>query len=135
MPLIFAIPMWFQHVLFGVSRPSLTINPVEWFGQDGAVWITLLLGLFSYGIGYFYILKMKPGIVSEDVEEEGDLSNIEEETDDGDYVTPLEDTEDEEEVPLEDQEEEESAEDEISLEDQEEESTLDETDEHLSEDE
>ncbi|TFG34388.1 hypothetical protein EU527_03515 [Candidatus Thorarchaeota archaeon] len=102
-PLIFAIPMWFQSVLFGVSRPELSINPIAWFGLDGAILITLLLGLISFSMSYVYILKMKPGFVSSDVKETVEKEDLEEES--VDFEEALEDIEDDEEIAREDQEE------------------------------
>jgi len=134
-PLIFAIPMWFQHVLFDVPRPDLSINPVEWFGLDGATWVTLFFGLASFSIAYFYVIKMNPGTVSEDVEEEAHLEDTEEESKEEGFETPLEDIEEEENIPLEDQELDEPMDDEISREDQEEESDLNEADDSHSDDE
>ena len=134
-PLIFAIPMWFQHVFFEVSRPNLSINPVEWFGLDGTTWITIFLGLVSFSISYFYIIKMNPGSVSEKVEEKASSEEPEEETEEEGFETPLEDIEEEEAIPLEDQELEKPTDDEISPEDQEEESDLDEADDSHSDDE
>jgi hypothetical protein len=77
-PLIFVIPMWFETIVFGTSRDELAINPIRWFGYDGASWLTLLLVLVSFGIGYFYILKLKPGVVSEETEEEIEADEDEE---------------------------------------------------------
>ena len=135
-PLIFAIPMWFQHVLFGVSRPSLSVNPVSWFGLAGAIWITLFLGLVSFSIAYLYILKIKPGSVSENIEEERESAVIEAEMGEEQPEASPEDIEEEEEIPFEDQELEETIDDDdISLDDQEEEPDLDEIDDVLSEEE
>lgn len=122
-PLIFAIPIWIQVVLFGVARPLTSVNPVAWFGLDGAIWITLLLGLVSFGISYFYILKMKPGIISADIEDEEvekgeDLESVVANVvADAEEETAL-DQEEEQEVLLEDQEEELETED-ILLEEEE----------------
>ena len=69
-PLAFVIPMWFQNIVLGLPRAELGLDPVHWFGLDGAVWLTLLLGLVSFALGYVYILKMKPGIITEDAPEE-----------------------------------------------------------------
>lgn len=105
--------MWLQHVLLGTPRTELTINLVGLFGYDGALWITLLLGLVSFSLSYIYILKMKPGITSatdeKEVVKEVDYS-VEED------VTSLDEDIEEEEMATEDQEEEE----EIAAEDQEE---------------
>jgi hypothetical protein len=69
-PLAFVIPMWFQHIALGLPRPELALDPVHWFGLDGAVWLTLLLGLVSFVIGYAFILRLKPGTISADEPEE-----------------------------------------------------------------
>jgi hypothetical protein len=80
-PLAFVIPMWFQNIALGLPRAELALDPVHWFGLDGAVWLTLLLGLVSFALGYVYILKMKPGTITEDEpeEEEPELEDEEEE--------------------------------------------------------
>jgi len=104
-PLAFTIPMWLQNVLIGTPRTEMTINLVAWFGYDGALWITLLLGLVSFFLSYVYVLKMKPGITSaKDENLEAEDLKIPEEKDE----TPIaEDLEVEEEIAAEDQEEDE----------------------------
>ena len=109
-PLAFTIPMWFQHVIFDVPRPELSINPAAWFGLDGTLWITLGLALVSVFIAYLYILKLKPGVTSDSVKDETDEEVEEkdvadEETED----SAAEDMPEEvaEDIPLEDQEAEE----------------------------
>lgn len=115
-PLAFTIPMWFQHVIFDVPRPELTINPAAWFGLDGTLWITLGLALVSVGISYLYILKLKPGVTSDSVKDD-DAEDEEEALADKEIEDSV--TEDlpedvAEDIPLEDQEaEEEPALDEI----------------------
>lgn len=109
-PLAFTIPMWFQHVIFGVPRPELTINPALWFGLDGTLWITLGLALVSIFLGYLYIIKLKPGVTSDAVKDEADDTEAEEaladeETEDSAAEDLPEDVA--EDVPLEDQEAEE----------------------------
>jgi membrane protein implicated in regulation of membrane protease activity len=83
-PLAFTIPMWLQFVLLGTPLSDLTINIVGWFGYDGALWVTLLLSLISFFIGYVYIRKMNPGVTStkdeETAVEELQISEEEEET-------------------------------------------------------
>ena len=69
-PLVFVIPMWFETVVFGAQRADLALDPVRWFGFAGASWLTFFLVLVSFGVGYFYIHKLKPGVVSEETEEE-----------------------------------------------------------------
>ena len=79
-PLAFVVPMWLQLILLGRPRNNLALDPVRWFRLDGAVWLTLLLGLVSFVLGYFIIYKLKPGISSEeDLEAE---KKIEDEEDD-----------------------------------------------------
>jgi TRAP-type C4-dicarboxylate transport system permease small subunit len=77
-PLVFVIPMWFEAVVLGAPRAELALDPVHWFGFDGASWLTFFLVLVSFGIGYFYILKLKPGVVTEEVEEEIETDEDEE---------------------------------------------------------
>lgn len=108
-PLAFTIPMWFQHVIFGVPRPELTINPAAWFGLDGTLWITLGLAIVSVFFTYLYIMKLKPGVTSDSVKDE---SEEEDEDDLADKETEDSATEDlpedvAEDIPLEDQEAEE----------------------------
>jgi len=69
-PLVFVIPMWFQHIAFGLPRDGLALDPVHWVGLDGAFWLTLLLGLVSFGIAYVFVLRMKPGTITADEPEE-----------------------------------------------------------------
>ena len=69
-PLAFVVPMWFQTILLGRPRTNVALDPVRWFCLDGATWLTLLLGLVSFALGYVYILRLKPGITSEDFDEE-----------------------------------------------------------------
>ncbi len=111
-PLAFTIPMWFQHVIFDVPRPELSINPAAWFGLDGTLWITLGLALVSVFIAYLYILKLKPGVTSDSVKDEpdeekdvGDEAPVDEETEDSAVEDSPEDVA--EDIPLEDQEAEE----------------------------
>ena len=117
-PLAFTIPMWFEHVFFDVPRTELAINPANWWGLDGTLWVTLFLGLVSLIFGYLYIIKLDPGVASDDVEEESD------EDDDEEDVSTYEDSKEDiivdddiaseeideiyaSDIPLEDQEEEE----------------------------
>ncbi|TFG99436.1 hypothetical protein E4H12_02790 [Candidatus Thorarchaeota archaeon] len=118
-PLAFTIPMWFEHVFFNVPRTELAINPANWWGLDGTLWVTLFLGLVTLTIGYLYIIKLDPGVASiDDEEDESDEDDDEEEVasdedseeDDivADSVASDEmDEVDVEDIPLEDQEEEE----------------------------
>ena len=110
-PLAFTIPMWFQHVFFDVPRTELTINPANWWGIDGTLWVTLLLGLVSLTIGYLYIIKLKPGETSVAKEDDSDEDEDEEEEESDEAVDETETEEIVEEtaedIPLEDQEEEE----------------------------
>ena len=129
-PLAFTIPMWFEHVIFDVPRPELAINPANWWGIDGTLWVTLFLGLVSLSLGYLYIIKLKPGdtgVVRDDDEDEDDEDDEDEESDDTLAEEVVEETT--EEIPLEDQEA-----DDIPLEDQEEdEPDLDEIEESIEE--
>ena len=111
-PLVFSIPMWFEHVFFNVPRTELAINPANWFGLDGTLWITLLLALGSFTFAYLYILKLKPGVTSDSVEDEpDDDKDVEDadltEEDKEDHATEDLPEELAEDIPLEDQEEEE----------------------------
>jgi hypothetical protein len=123
-PLAFTIPMWFQHVFFNIPRTELAINPAEWWGLDGTLWVTLFLGLVSLTIGYLYIIKMNPGVASDDDDDdsdeydEGEDEDMEEESSDDESEETVADVIDEvsdDDVPLEDQE----ADVDIPLEDQE----------------
>ena len=116
-PLAFSIPMWFEHVFFNVPRTELAINPANWWGLDGTLWVTLFLGLVSLTIGYLYIIKLNPGESSDDTDDADDDEEDEEvsESTEADNVPAeevediaLEDQEADEDVPLEDQEEEEA---------------------------
>ena len=102
--------MWFEHVFFNVPRTELTINPANWWGLDGTLWVTLLLGLVSLTIGYLYIIKLKPGDTSVKKEVESDDDEDAEEEDSEELVddVPAEEVVEEaaEDIPLEDQEEE-----------------------------
>ncbi len=105
-PLAFTIPGWFQHVLLGTPRTEMTLNLVKWFGYDGSLWVTLLLGLISFSLGYLYISRMKAGVISaaeeEVVKEAPELSEEEVE------ITAAEDMEEESaELAAEDQEDDE----------------------------
>ncbi len=109
-PLVFVIPMWFQFVVLGTPRTEVALNPLVWFGFDGALWLTLLLGLISFAITYFaFILKMKPGVgISEEPESiEEEDEPIEEED------VETEDEEVEEEIEIEEEEVEEVEEEEV----------------------
>jgi hypothetical protein len=103
-PLAMTIPMWFQYVLFGTPSTELSINPIAWFGVEGAFWITIALGLVSFFLGYFYLLKLKPGVIStKDEEAVVEESEISEDVDESNAAEDLE----EEEIASEDQEEDE----------------------------
>ena len=106
-PLAFTIPMWFQHVIFDVPRPDLTINPAAWFGLDGTLWITLGLALVSIVIAYLYIIKLKPGVTSDSVKDEPeDVKEVDEAVDEETEDSAVEDLPEDgaEDIPLEDQE-------------------------------
>ncbi|MHA2426380.1 MAG: hypothetical protein ACXAEF_16445 [Candidatus Thorarchaeota archaeon] len=95
-PLAFTIPQWFQHIALGLPRDQLALDPVHWFGFDGAVWLTLLLGLFSFVLAYVYILRMKPGTTVVDEPEEEEASDEEDEEEEEEELE--EEIEDESEV-------------------------------------
>lgn len=71
--------MWLQAFLLGRPRTQLALDPVRWFGLDGATWLTILLGLVSFVLGYVFILKLKPGITAEAVDQEIQEEDVEEE--------------------------------------------------------
>lgn len=114
-PIAFVIPMWFQTIALGIPRTELALDPVHWIGADGAFWLTLLLGLVSFVVGYTYILRMKPGTIAEDkpVEvEEPEEDEEEEELEAADVEEEVEEAlEVEVEEPLKDEAEEIAAED------------------------
>ncbi|MHA2352178.1 MAG: hypothetical protein ACXABX_03575, partial [Candidatus Thorarchaeota archaeon] len=78
-PLVFVIPMWFQHIVLGLPRAELALDPVHWFGLDGATWLTLLFGLVSFALSYVFILRLKPGTITEDEPEEEEPQDEEDE--------------------------------------------------------
>jgi len=117
-PLVFVIPMWLQYVVLGTPRTEVALNPLRWFGLDGALWLTLLLGLISFSITYFaFILKMKPGVgVSEEpesIEEEEDEPFEDEDVEIEDEEVEEEDVEEELEEEVEEEVEEEIEEEEV----------------------
>jgi len=98
LPLAFAIPLWFQWVLFGTQSADLWLNPLTLFGAGGAVWVTAFLGLIGIILAYPYMMKMISDEKSEDVqseEEEEEEAILEdallEEIDEEDSMTSLED--------------------------------------------
>ena len=93
-----------------MSRTGLALDPVRWFGLDGAVWFTLLLGLVSFTIGYAFILRLKPGVTVEDEPEEEIPEADEEELDEEEDIE--EELEEEVEELSEEEEENEEASDE-----------------------
>ena len=112
LPLVFVVPMWLQHVLLGVPRGSLLLDPVALFGLDGAFWITSLLGLISIGLGFLFVSRSesrvaegedKEGMVSDEEIVDAVLEEIEEEEEG--IEDELEEEEEEEEVDIEDDEE------------------------------
>jgi hypothetical protein len=71
LPLVFAIPIWFQWVFFGTTGGDLLLNPITLFGAGGAVWVTAFLGLVSMIFAYPYLMKIaSSGDTEETVEEE-----------------------------------------------------------------
>ncbi len=133
-PLLFTIPGWFQYVIFGVPRPDLSINPAVWFGLDGTLWVTLLLGLVSLSIGYFLIMRMHPGEISVEEEEEIDESELDDEDVAAEEEEIEEEAEEEAEEIVEAIEEEMVADEDIPLEDQEEELPAEDIEEESEED-
>lgn len=78
-PLGFVVPMWLQAFLLGRPRTELALDPVRWFGLDGATWLTILLGFVSFVLGYVFILRLKPGITAEAADQETLEEDVEEE--------------------------------------------------------
>jgi len=113
-PLAFTIPMWFEHVFFNVPRTELAINPANWWGLDGTLWVTLFLGLVSLTIGYLYIIKLNPGDSSDDEDEDDKKEDEDDEAESEGTESDDVPTEEVEDIALEDQEA-----DDIPLEDQE----------------
>ncbi len=108
-PLLFVIPMWFQFVVLGAPRTGLALDPLVWFGLDGAFWLTLLLGFISFVVAYVYILKMKPGVAAVAVDEPVEEVVEDEPSDEDDEEVEEEEVEEEveeEEVVVEEAEEE-----------------------------
>ena len=108
-PLVFVIPMWFQNIALGIPRTELALDPVHLVGLDGALWLTLLLGLVSFAIAYGYILKLKPGSITEDkpdVEDEPEEDDEEEEEEELEADEIEEEAEEVAEEPTEDEVEE-----------------------------
>jgi hypothetical protein len=104
-PLAFVIPMWLQHIALGLPRDALALDPVHWVGYDGAVWLTLLLGLVSFAIAYGFVLRMKPGVIAdEEPEEEVEEPTAEEEEED-ELEAEVDEVEEDEEEPEEEVEE------------------------------
>lgn len=114
-PLAFVIPMWFQVVVLGRPRTWVALDPLRWFGLDGALWLTLLLGFVSFVMAYVYILKMKPG-VSADAEPEPVEEVVQDEPSEEEDEDREEEVEDEEEEVEEEEIEEEEVEEEEELE-------------------
>ena len=114
-PLVFVIPMWFQVVILGTARDAVALDPMRWFGLDGALWFTFLLSFVSFFVGYLYILKLKPGSISEPkaepVEEEMETATSEDDVEEIELDEEEEEEEEEEETIEEEVEEEEVEED------------------------
>jgi hypothetical protein len=112
LPLVFVVPMWLQHVLLGVPRGSLLLDPVALFGLDGAFWVTSLLGLISVGLGFLFVSRSESR-VAEGEDKEGMV------TDEEIVDAVLEEIEEEEEGIEEEEEEEVDIEDDEEIEDSE----------------
>ncbi len=99
--------MWFQFVVLGLPRTGLALDPLVWFGLDGAFGLTVLLGLISFVVAYVYILKMKPGVAAVAVDEPVEEVVEDEPSDEDDEEVEVEEeVEEEEEVVAEEAEEE-----------------------------
>ena len=85
-PLAFTLLMWIQHVLFGVPKSELSINPVAWIGSGGLFWIIVILGGASIILGQLYISRLLPkgetAEVPSNIEEPVEEDEIEETNDD-----------------------------------------------------
>jgi hypothetical protein len=107
LPLVFVVPMWLEHVLLGVPRGSLLLDPVVLLGLDGTFWVTSLLGLISIALGFLFVRRTE----SRFAEAEEEMVSDEEIVD-----SVLEEIEEEEEgieEELEEEEEEEEDDEEI----------------------
>ncbi len=58
LPLVFAIPIWFQFILLDTPAEQMLLNPLTMFGSSLAIWIVLILGIVSVVIGYPYLLEL-----------------------------------------------------------------------------
>ena len=116
-PLGFVVPMWLQFVVLGRPRTELALDPVRWFGVDGAFWLTLLLSLVSFFVAYVFILRLKPGVSAvaetKEVEEEEDEPSEDEEEEEEEIEEVEEEEIEEEEVEEEEEEVEEEEEEEV----------------------
>ena len=61
LPLAFTVPMWVQHVLLDTPLSNLLVNPNAWFGSGGTFWVTILLGIVAFALGFVMVLKLSPG--------------------------------------------------------------------------
>ncbi len=59
-PLTFAIPGWLQHVVFGVPKSDIWINPVALFGADLTVLIIVIMAIISILLCYPLVMKLIP---------------------------------------------------------------------------
>ncbi|TXT57393.1 MAG: hypothetical protein BAJATHORv1_10094 [Candidatus Thorarchaeota archaeon] len=70
LPLVFAIPIWFQIVLLESPFSDLLVNPVAWFGASGAMMAIIALAFIGLIIVYPIINKIaSSGLDVEDKEE------------------------------------------------------------------
>ncbi len=57
-PLAFAVPGWLQHVVLGVPKSNIWVNPVALFGYDITVLITVGMAVLSLILGYPLTMKL-----------------------------------------------------------------------------
>ncbi len=69
--------MWFQYVIFGTPSVEILFNPILIFGPGGAVWITVILGLLSFILGYPYVLKLLPRDSVDEIESDDEVEEDE----------------------------------------------------------
>lgn len=81
-PIAFALPMWIQHILLGLPKSDLAINPIAWIGSGGVFWITIFLGGASIILGYLYISRLLPKAETPEAPSETEEPTEEEEIED-----------------------------------------------------
>lgn len=65
-PLAFAIPGWFQHVVLEVPKSDIWINPVALFGADVTILIISAMAIVSIVLGYPLLMKLITSSEGED---------------------------------------------------------------------